>query len=242
MIPMIKPRAGLDPGQGAMRSESRDCDMKTTSTRGTPRPRGSREKTETPLLAHDHAELDELLAAAFSELRAGKLDQSAESLDFFWARLAMHIRAEHLHLFPGLLRAVETRTQKTRARRSPSLEAARNTIARLQDDHDYFMRELAAAVKKLRNQHQRNATASPDVQEKLMAVSRRLETHNELEESQVYQWTGVLLEAGERVVLNERMQSELGDLPARFGSRLKSSHVVAPQSELPRRTSARKKL
>lgn len=215
--------------------------MKTTSTPGTPRPRGSREKTETPLLAHDHAELDELLAAAFSALRAGKLDESAESLDFFWARLAMHIRAEHLHLFPGLLRAVETRSQKKEASRRPTLETARNTIARLQDDHDYFMRELAAAVKELRNQHQRNATASPDVLEKLMAVSRRLETHNELEESQVYQWTGVLLEAGERVVLNERMQSELGDLPARFDSRPKLAQAAPPQPELPKRISARKK-
>lgn len=103
------------------------------------------------------------------------------------------------------------------------------------------MRELAAAVKELRNHHQGNTTALSDVQEKIMTISRRLETHNELEESQVYQWTGFLLKAAERVVLNERMQSELGDLPARFDSRPRLARAAAPQAESPRRTSATKK-
>ena len=59
------------------------------------------------LLAHDHSELDALLAAAFSALAAGPVERGFEAVDVFWARLAMHIRAEHLHLFPAVLGAVD---------------------------------------------------------------------------------------------------------------------------------------
>jgi hypothetical protein len=31
-----------------------------------------------------------------------------ESLDFFWAQLAMHIRTEPLHAFPAIIEAFET--------------------------------------------------------------------------------------------------------------------------------------
>ncbi len=180
------------------------------------------EETKATLLAHDHGELDDLLAGFFAALSAGQIEQSFAKLDRFWARLAMHIRAEHLHLFPTLLWALENAPQTKQANSRPSLQKARSTISHLQEDHDYFMRELAATVKqvgKLRVAADKVRSADlAKVQEQALGVSRRLETHNELEESQVYQWADVLLEPAERVGLNEKMQKELGNLPRRFRS------------------------
>jgi len=59
------------------------------------------------LLGHDHTDLGESLSELFAALNAGDVEKSYERLDMFWARLAMHIRAEHLHLFPAILRTVE---------------------------------------------------------------------------------------------------------------------------------------
>ncbi len=173
-------------------------------------------KAMPALLAHDHSELDELLAGFFAALSAGQLEQSFAQLDRFWARLAMHIRAEHLHLFPILLRALETPRQRKESR-GPSLEIGRSTISRLQEDHDFFMRELAAAVKQLgRLRWHAEEPGLREVQEQVDRVRQRLETHNELEESQVYRWAELLLEPAERVALNDKMQRELGNLPPRF--------------------------
>jgi hypothetical protein len=58
------------------------------------------------LLASDHDELDELLDKLFASFDAsGSVEQIYQKLDLFWARLAVHIRAEHLHLFPLILGA-----------------------------------------------------------------------------------------------------------------------------------------
>lgn len=172
------------------------------------------------LLAHDHSELDGLLHAACSALAVGKVERSFETVDAFWARLAMHIRAEHLHLFPALLRAVDATAQKTGLGGSPSREIAQVRIAQLREDHDYFMRELAAAVKELRalreKQHEDEAAVLRKVQARIAAVSRRLEVHNQVEESDVYQWAGMLLEPPQQVALNEEIECELKNLPSRF--------------------------
>jgi hemerythrin-like domain-containing protein len=172
-------------------------------------------------LAHDHSELDELLAEFFRALAAGNVAQSFEKLDLFWARLAMHIRAEHLHLFPTLLHALESLGQtKEAASRAPSLETAQNTIARLREDHDFFMTELAAAIKQLRqlreSTHQDKSSLVQNVREKIVAVSERLKVHNELEESDVYPLAKALLTPAECVALNEKIQKELSNLPPRF--------------------------
>jgi hypothetical protein len=53
------------------------------------------------LLAHDHSELDGLLHAACSALAAGTVERSFETVDAFWARLAMHIRAGASPLVSG---------------------------------------------------------------------------------------------------------------------------------------------
>lgn len=173
------------------------------------------------LLAHDHSELDELLAQFFRALAASNVVESFEKLDLFWARLAMHIRAEHLHLFPTLLHAVESLGHtKGAAGRAPSLQTAKNTIARLRDDHDFFMRELAAAITQLRrvreSTHLDQSSVIQNVRGKIVAVSERLKVHNELEESAVYPWVKVLLTPAECVGLNEKMQRELSNVPARF--------------------------
>lgn len=150
--------------------------------------------------------------------------QSVEKLDLFWARLAMHIRAEHLHLFPTLLHALESLGQTSEeAGRAPSLETAQNTVARLREDHDFFMSELAAAIKQLRQlpegTDQDKSSLLQNVREKIVAVRERLKAHNELEESDVYPLAEVLLTSAECRALNEKMQKELGNLPVRFSVR-----------------------
>jgi hypothetical protein len=172
------------------------------------------------LLAHDHSELDSLLHAAFSALAAGKIEQSFETVDTFWARLAMHIRAEHHQLFPAVLRAVDAAAQKTGVGGSPSREIAQVRIAQLREDHEYFMGELAAAVNELRTlrekHHEDETGVLRKVEARITAVSRRLEVHNKVEESEVYQWVGMLLEVPEQVALNKKIQCELRNLPQRF--------------------------
>ena len=173
------------------------------------------------LLAHDHSDLDELLAQFFRALGASDLAQSFDKLDLFWARLAMHIRAEHLHLFPTLLHALESLDQTKEAPRgAPSLEAAQSTISRLRQDHDFFMSELASAIRCLRqlreNTHPDRSSLVQKVREKIVAVSERLKVHNELEESDVYPLAKVLLTAAGCAALNEKMQKELSNVPARF--------------------------
>ena len=57
------------------------------------------------ILEHDHASLDQLLTKLDQELAEPSEDRAFELLDLFWARLAVHIQAEHLHLFPALVNA-----------------------------------------------------------------------------------------------------------------------------------------
>ena len=55
------------------------------------------------------------------------------------------------------------------------------------------------------------------LREKITAVNRRLERHNELEESEVYKWADTLLTDAGRAALNEKMRKELENLPPCFG-------------------------
>src|SRR5215213_6805553 len=97
-------------------------------------------------LMQDHAALGELLGQTIAALEVKDIERSYASLDLFWARLAMHIRAEHLHLFPAISDAVvETRNEDT-----PSPADVQSAIEELRHDHDFFMRELSQAVLTLR--------------------------------------------------------------------------------------------
>jgi Hemerythrin HHE cation binding domain len=169
--------------------------------------------SETTLLAHDHSELDSALAELVSALAGGDAARSLQRLDFFWARLAMHIRAENIHLFPTLLRAVEA----SPGSRVPTPEEIRDIVRQLREDHDFFVNELTAAVKQLRALSRSDQPSDlREVTEKIDAVSRRLETHNTLEESQVYHWAALLLDPPAQSALNENIRHELQNLPHRF--------------------------
>ena len=86
-------------------------------------------------LSDDHEAVSEVLKQLLTALANKDVQSSYSTLDLLWARLAVHIRAEHLHLFP----AVTSR-----------LTEAQAVVDQLREDHDFFMRELARAIGILR--------------------------------------------------------------------------------------------
>ncbi len=173
------------------------------------------------LLAEDHEALDKLLSALLAALDKRDAPTAFARLDLFWARLAMHIRGEHLHLFPAILRALDGDTGK-REDETPSTAAAHEAIAQLRCDHDFFMHELAGAIKVMRD---RRTTAGGDSTSKIESVRQmiatlrnRLEAHNKLEEDMVYRLPAKLLEPEERTALEVQIRDELKNLPPRFGN------------------------
>ena len=156
-------------------------------------------------LLHDHLELGDLLNQLDAALEANDAARTHATLDLFWARLAMHIRAEHLHLFPAI----------SRVARPP--EELENTIAILREDHDFFMRELSQAIAITRNIKDNTAEPLEEVTKKIAAVRARLVKHNEIEETGIYVWSSSLLTEAEQSVLAWLVQKELENLPPRFG-------------------------
>ena len=169
-------------------------------------------------LMHDHAELGDLLNQLNATLEANDIAQTYAALDLFWARLAIHIRAEHLHLFPVILRAAG-RADVSNEILPPG--EPENTIAKLRHDHDFFMRELAQAIEIARSLSAKvedNAIAQlVEVKKKIVAVRDRLVRHNEIEETGIYLWSCSLLSEAERTELASQVQKELENLPPRFG-------------------------
>ena len=126
------------------------------------------------LLTGDNSELDALRGEFFVALNASDARRIYQKLDLFWARLAMHIRAEHLHLFPAILDAFDSEIE---TRRAPSFETVQEAVAKLRSDHDFFMVELAKAIKRMRDlaENEQNALSSIlTVREIMVALSRRL--------------------------------------------------------------------
>ena len=151
-------------------------------------------KTKGPQrLADDHAALDALLKQLHAALDHGDAGVTYARLDLFWAKLAVHIRAEHLHLFPCLL----------------NVEA--EVIERLREDHEFFMRQLASAIETMRTGQGLDA-----VKEMIMEVERRLANHNHVEETNIYQLAGTVLNSEELAELSQRICSELEKRPSRF--------------------------
>jgi len=156
------------------------------------------------ILEADHAELDRLLTDVIQALADGDLNQSYTKLDLFWARLAMHIRAEHLHLFPALL-------QQNKA--DPEIV---DLIRLLRIDHDFFMTEIARLIKNLRAASNSNATeVMQAAREALEKIAERLEDHNKLEESRLYPLASDLGGA-ESELLALKVRKELDNFPPRF--------------------------
>lgn len=164
-------------------------------------------------LLHDHAELGNLLNQLEAALQANDVEQTHFSLDLFWARLAVHIRAEHLHLFPAISRAASGNDLPP--------DEPENTIAQLREDHDFFMRELAQAIaithSLVANAEGNIAAQLEEVNKKIAAVSTRLVKHNHIEETGIYLWSSTLLSEAERAELASQVQKELENLPPRFG-------------------------
>src|SRR5260370_32958457 len=100
------------------------------------------------LLEDDHASLNQLLIELDAELIKPDINRAFELLDLFWARLAVHIRAENLHLFPALANADPLLFNGRD--NLPTFDEAQNVIRRLRLDHDFFMSELALTIKSSR--------------------------------------------------------------------------------------------
>ena len=171
-------------------------------------------------LEHDHQSLSVLLDNLDRSFELSNPAPAYELLDLFWARLATHIRAEHLCLFPAILNAD---AELFRGRGLPSLDQVRVAIARLREDHNFFMDQLAEAVKIMRevvSQPETNGTRLliDQARHKIAAVKQRLVEHNTVEEGQVYQWAAVLLSPQELARLTAEVRHQAEALPHRFAS------------------------
>lgn len=126
----------------------------------------------------------------------------------------MHIRAEHRRMFPAILNATQDQSDDV-----PPLESVKDLLAQLQRDHDFFVRELAAAVRLARGlvvEDKNPKETIARIRKMVIAVHKLLETHNELEESQVYVMAEDIIDPSEKRGLTELMQKELDFLPPRF--------------------------
>jgi hypothetical protein len=172
------------------------------------------------LLEGDHESLGQLLTELDSALTDVNVSRSFELLDLFWARLAVHIRAENLHLFPALANAPPSLL--TGKDRLPSPDDVQKVLEDLSADHNFFMKELAEMIRVMRDMtaNQRaNAEEVDDLRQRLMTITSRLETHNELEETQAYRWVDLLFDAQTADDLGKRIQHELENLPPRLNKR-----------------------
>src|SRR5688572_4473628 len=139
------------------------------------------------LLVGDHAEVDALFRDLSHAFDRGDARAVFEKLDYLWARLAVHIRAEHLHLFPALLAAAAA-APDVGTDDAPAPEEVRAAVARLRADHDFFMHELAAAVNAARELAAQDDPPAPErvasIRGRAFEVAARLVEHNRLEEEQ----------------------------------------------------------
>jgi len=167
-------------------------------------------------LDDDHSALDKLLKRLHAVLDNGEVAAIYTWLDLFWAKLAVHIRAEHLHLFPEVLNGI-TRT----AIEQPTLAEARHAIDGLRADHDFFMHELANAIARIRALLNSSEAAAIDdglkaVRNTICEIEQKLATHNQIEETQVYHWATIALNTDEQTELARRIDGELEKRPQRF--------------------------
>jgi hypothetical protein len=61
-------------------------------------------------LGDDHVALGAVLRQLQEALDTGDIEACHARLDLFWERLAVHIRAEHLHLFPAVINRLSDMT------------------------------------------------------------------------------------------------------------------------------------
>jgi iron-sulfur cluster repair protein YtfE (RIC family) len=165
------------------------------------------------LLHHDHEELSTLVDQLLAELDSNNATRAFALLDLFWAKLAMHIRAENLHLFPTIL----NKSKSTNAPLVPATEVVESAIKTLKDDHNFFMDQLAQAIKAMRKSMDKCTSLAP-IKTHVLSVTDRLVAHNALEEQQVYKWPASILSPQELESLSAALKKELDNLPPRFES------------------------
>lgn len=170
-------------------------------------------------LINDHSAIDEVLQQLQSALRSSDLETAYDKLDLFWARLAVHIRAEHLHLFPAVVSNLENAAVNRAS--VPGLDEARSVVAQLRQDHDFFTHQLALAIaimRELLTLPQRVVVPEGlnNVQKIVTEVEERLIKHNELEEAQIYSWATIILNPEDRAKLEVEITTELRKHPPRF--------------------------
>lgn len=168
-------------------------------------------------LSDDHHEVGEILEQLLTAIDKKNVQTSYWKLDLLWARLAVHIRAEHLHLFP----IVTSRLTDSPDGVVPDLSEVQAMIGNLRADHDFFMRELARAIAVCRelppNIIQAGDEAKFDaVHNTVREVEKRLATHNDIEEDQIYRWSSTILTESEQLELLARINAELENRPPRF--------------------------
>lgn len=169
------------------------------------------------LLGDDHESLAELLSELNSELKKANIAHAFELLDLFWARLAVHIRAENLHLFPAIAAAAPTLF--TGKGSLSTAEEAHNILLQLRSDHDFFMKELAEMIKAARvlaGREEVPRKETKELRQRLTEIRKRLETHNLLEEALVYTWPSLVLDEKSVAALSDSLTRELENLPPRF--------------------------
>jgi len=159
-------------------------------------------------LSDDHEAVSKVLEHLLAALENNDVQMSHSRLDLLWARLAVHIRAEHLHLFPAVLDRVA----------ESDLSEAQAIVKNLRADHDFFMHELARAIGILRED---KLTGVADIVRK---VEERLATHNEIEENQIYRWSSTILSESEQLELLTRINAELNNRPPRFSEQAWANH------------------
>jgi SpoVK/Ycf46/Vps4 family AAA+-type ATPase len=180
-------------------------------------------EVSTEPLEEDHAAVGAQLAQLCDLLDERDVERAFAQLDLVWARLAVHIRAEHLCLFPAILDAA--RGLPASEGGAPRLDEAQGLIDQLRRDHDFFMTELARAVNLMRaagSSQDQEAIKEllRDVRRAVGAVTDRLARHNDLEEEQVYRWPAALLDPTEQARLAARVRREMEKMPPRFATSL----------------------
>ena len=174
--------------------------------------------TVSELLGADHESLADLLRELHSALAKSDPARAFELLDLFWARLAMHIRAENVCLFPAIRKAIASRHPAG----SPTIAEAESAIETLKSDHNFFMDQLAHAVKIMRElpsggeKSTQLADRFDAVRNRVTAVTARQVAHNDLEEEQVYRWPALILSRPELERLRVAIDAELENMPPRF--------------------------
>ena len=151
-------------------------------------------------LSDDHHAVSKVLEQLLAALDIKDVQASHSRLDLLWARLAVHIRAEHLHLFPAV---TESESSEAHA-----------IVKNLRADHDFFMHELARAIGILRELPDTTKLAA--VADTVRQVAERLATHNEIEENQIYRWSSTALSESQQLELLARINAELKNRPPRF--------------------------